>query len=297
MFLDLTRAIREEVVTLLFHAEVTPTRAQQLQAAQGPDGGGNGALSYEHQSLAGAEAILAAGGTSTAAVPVTRAAEGSRRRSRRSRRSTPRSRTSAGTTPAGAAPARSSRSATAPERAPEPATRRRRDPARAARRGKHVAGVRSGPRGRRDTARFTLIPSRADRDVPAPWLARYEGGWEDGSAPGSRSARGAGGDPRLRGDRPARPRRARGRDRLRRRARGARPRRRPGRVDLLTAGASTSWGSALELRIDPANEPSARIAERAGYRLEGALRNDVLQGRPPRPTSTIWARLATRLIS
>jgi preprotein translocase subunit SecA len=69
MFLELTRAIREEVVTLLYHAEVTPDdgSAQQLQAAQGPDGGGNGALSYEHQSLAGAEAILAAGGTSTAA--------------------------------------------------------------------------------------------------------------------------------------------------------------------------------------------------------------------------------------
>src|SRR4029078_10536590 len=69
MFLELTRAIREEVVTLLYHAEVTPDdgSAQQLQAAPGPDGGGNGALSYEHQSLAGAEAILAAGGTSTAA--------------------------------------------------------------------------------------------------------------------------------------------------------------------------------------------------------------------------------------
>jgi preprotein translocase subunit SecA len=68
MFLDLTRAIREEVVTLLFHAEVTPDdgTAQQLQG--NPNGsGGNGALSYEHQSLAGAEAILAAGGTSTAA--------------------------------------------------------------------------------------------------------------------------------------------------------------------------------------------------------------------------------------
>src|SRR3954468_23140477 len=69
MFLELNRALREEVVTLLSHAEVTPDdgTAQQLQAAPDSNDGGNGALSYEHQSLAGAEAILAAGGTSTAA--------------------------------------------------------------------------------------------------------------------------------------------------------------------------------------------------------------------------------------
>jgi preprotein translocase subunit SecA len=64
MFLELNRAIREEVVTLLFHAEVTANdvAADQLQqqSANGNDG-----LSYEHQSLAGADAILAAGGTST----------------------------------------------------------------------------------------------------------------------------------------------------------------------------------------------------------------------------------------
>ncbi|MDX6425914.1 MAG: preprotein translocase subunit SecA, partial [Gaiellaceae bacterium] len=68
MFLDLTRAIREEVVTLLFHAEVTPDdgTAAQLQGNPNANGGG-GALSYEHQSLAGTDAILAAGGTSTAA--------------------------------------------------------------------------------------------------------------------------------------------------------------------------------------------------------------------------------------
>jgi preprotein translocase subunit SecA len=69
MFLELNRAIREEVVTLLFHAEVTPDdgTTAQLQPNPGANGGGNGALSYEHKSLAGAEAILAAGGTSTAA--------------------------------------------------------------------------------------------------------------------------------------------------------------------------------------------------------------------------------------
>jgi preprotein translocase subunit SecA len=71
MFQALNGAIREEVVTLLFHAEVTPDdgSAAQLQQPQSPNGGGNGALSYEHESLAGADAILAAGGnaTSTAA--------------------------------------------------------------------------------------------------------------------------------------------------------------------------------------------------------------------------------------
>jgi preprotein translocase subunit SecA len=69
MFLDLNRAIREEVVTLLFHAEITADdgTASQLQGGPQANGGGNGALTYEHQSLAGAEAILAAGGTSTAA--------------------------------------------------------------------------------------------------------------------------------------------------------------------------------------------------------------------------------------
>jgi preprotein translocase subunit SecA len=72
MFQALTGAIREEVVTLIFHAEVTPDdgSAAQLQQPQSPNGGGNGALSYEHESLAGADAILAAGGgtaTSTGA--------------------------------------------------------------------------------------------------------------------------------------------------------------------------------------------------------------------------------------
>jgi preprotein translocase subunit SecA len=65
MFSDLTRAIREEVVTLLFHAEVTADDGSgQLQQSQN---GANGNLSYEHESLAGSDAILAAGGTSTAA--------------------------------------------------------------------------------------------------------------------------------------------------------------------------------------------------------------------------------------
>jgi preprotein translocase subunit SecA len=65
MFLELNRAIREEVVSLLYHAEVTPDDGGLQQPGQ--NGGGNGNMSYEHQSVAGAEAILAAGGTSTLA--------------------------------------------------------------------------------------------------------------------------------------------------------------------------------------------------------------------------------------
>jgi preprotein translocase subunit SecA len=66
MFLELNRVIREEVVALLYHAQVEATDQQALEQQQ--DGRGNGNLNYQHQQLAGAEAIAAAGGVSTAAV-------------------------------------------------------------------------------------------------------------------------------------------------------------------------------------------------------------------------------------
>ncbi|HEX3806133.1 MAG TPA: preprotein translocase subunit SecA [Gaiellaceae bacterium] len=66
MFQELIGAIHEEVVTLLYHAEVTAEQGEQLQQAA-EQYGVNGNMSYEHQSLAGSDAILAAGGTSTAA--------------------------------------------------------------------------------------------------------------------------------------------------------------------------------------------------------------------------------------
>jgi preprotein translocase subunit SecA len=66
MFIDLNHAIQEEVVTLLFHAEVTAEdTAAELQKPGG--NAGNGSLSYEHASLAGADAILAAGNDSSTA--------------------------------------------------------------------------------------------------------------------------------------------------------------------------------------------------------------------------------------
>src|SRR5581483_10138082 len=61
MFQELNRSIREEVVALLFHAEVSAGDGSELQQGAG-ENGSNGSLSYEHESLAGSEAILAAGG-------------------------------------------------------------------------------------------------------------------------------------------------------------------------------------------------------------------------------------------
>jgi preprotein translocase subunit SecA len=61
MFEQLNREIRSEVVSLLFHAEVEAGDAEALEDLQGgweEDGDG---LAYEHQSLAGSEAIAAAG--------------------------------------------------------------------------------------------------------------------------------------------------------------------------------------------------------------------------------------------
>ncbi|MFL5947143.1 MAG: SEC-C metal-binding domain-containing protein, partial [Gaiellaceae bacterium] len=62
MFEELNGEIREEVVRTLFHAEIEVEEAdalQQAQQAQALDGGG---FAYEHESLAGAQAIAAAGG-------------------------------------------------------------------------------------------------------------------------------------------------------------------------------------------------------------------------------------------
>ncbi len=79
MFLELNRVIREEVIAALFHVQVEATdvgtngnggsapNAGPLPAPT-QNGGQQRGLSYDHQSLAGAEAIAAAGGSSTAAI-------------------------------------------------------------------------------------------------------------------------------------------------------------------------------------------------------------------------------------
>jgi preprotein translocase subunit SecA len=58
MFSELGLLIHEEVLTLLFHAIVTPNEAEELQRVDDVDGDG---FAYEHESLAGADAIAAAG--------------------------------------------------------------------------------------------------------------------------------------------------------------------------------------------------------------------------------------------
>ncbi len=56
MFEELGRLIREEVVLTLFHVELAPEEAVDLQPLEGPS-----KLSYAHETAAGADAIAAAG--------------------------------------------------------------------------------------------------------------------------------------------------------------------------------------------------------------------------------------------
>ena len=58
MFEELSVLIREEVLMLLFHAQIEPREAEELIRTDDVDGGG---FAYEHESLAGADAIAAAG--------------------------------------------------------------------------------------------------------------------------------------------------------------------------------------------------------------------------------------------
>jgi preprotein translocase subunit SecA len=60
MFRELGAAIREEVVFHLFHAQLAPEEAAELEQAQS-QGAGNGQVQYEHETLAGSAAIAAAG--------------------------------------------------------------------------------------------------------------------------------------------------------------------------------------------------------------------------------------------
>ena len=144
-----------------------------------------------------------------------------------------------------------------------------------------------------DTARFTRIPTDPDTAFLTRWLARYERAWDDGSAAGFAARDAATGDAvgfaglvqldleKEEGEigyvvAPA----ARGR--------GVAGR----AVRLLTRwGFETVRLQRIELRIDPANEISARIAERAGYRHEGTLRNLYFK-EGLRADVGVWSRLA-----
>jgi preprotein translocase subunit SecA len=76
MFQELGLAIHEEVVLTLFHAQLAPEEADQLQRAQQAAAVNGGGLQYEHEQLAGAEAIAAAGGGAGAAATATLAMTG-----------------------------------------------------------------------------------------------------------------------------------------------------------------------------------------------------------------------------
>ena len=107
MFEELGGAIREEVVTLLSTRRSSPARTRTARAMQPAERRpGSTASQYQHQTIAGADAIAAAGTAATASR--WRRRRGVEQRVERSRRR------SAATTRAGAAAARSSRSATAP---------------------------------------------------------------------------------------------------------------------------------------------------------------------------------------
>jgi preprotein translocase subunit SecA len=67
MFQELNAAIHEEVVATLFHAEIEVEEVDQLHQAQAAQGLDGGAVAYEHESLAGAQAIAAAGAGALAA--------------------------------------------------------------------------------------------------------------------------------------------------------------------------------------------------------------------------------------
>ncbi len=103
MFEELGAIIRDEVVRHLFHVEVQPEEAEQLQPAASPD---SERLSYEHEALAGADAIAAAGGNGSgngggAAFTAARSAR-ARHRSPPASARFPQTRRLAATTPAGA---------------------------------------------------------------------------------------------------------------------------------------------------------------------------------------------------
>jgi RimJ/RimL family protein N-acetyltransferase len=149
-----------------------------------------------------------------------------------------------------------------------------------------------------EVRRFTLVPTNPAPGFVKGWIERYERGWSDGSCAGFsiRDHEAAG----LIGfasivhlDLDAR----------------------EGEIGYLVAPAArgrgvataavlllTRWGfedlglERLELRIDVANEGSVRVAERAGYRLDGVLRSvHFKEGR--RSDTGVWSRLRTDSLS
>jgi RimJ/RimL family protein N-acetyltransferase len=142
-----------------------------------------------------------------------------------------------------------------------------------------------------DIRRFTMVPTRPDRHFAANWVARYERGWAEGSRAGFAILDGDGTIAGFAGifglDEPG--------------AEGeigylvaaeARGRGIAGRsVALLTRWGFDELGlERIELRIDSENAASARVAERAGYHLDGVLRSKHFK-EGLRTDLGIWSRL------
>jgi RimJ/RimL family protein N-acetyltransferase len=143
-----------------------------------------------------------------------------------------------------------------------------------------------------DVVRFTRVPAGADETFVRGWFKRYEDGWGDGSRAGfaivgqDGSVLGFAAIVDLDLDHregeigylvaPA----ARGR--------GIAPR----AVELLTRWGVDELGLLrLELRIDADNPASEKVAQRAGYRLDGVLRN-VHFKEGVRSDVGVWSRLS-----
>ena len=145
-----------------------------------------------------------------------------------------------------------------------------------------------------DTKRFTYLPSNADAQWIEGWLRRYEEGWAAGDRAGfsirdAETGQYLGFAAIVRLDQEGRQGEIGYVVSPHARGRGAAK----AAVDLLTAwGLDTLGLQRLELRIDTDNEPSSRVAERAGYRLDGVLRSLAFkEGR--RTDTSVWSRLPT----
>jgi RimJ/RimL family protein N-acetyltransferase len=140
--------------------------------------------------------------------------------------------------------------------------------------------------------RFTLVPSGADEAFVRGWLGRYEAGWGDASRAGfcvRTASNGAflGFAAVVRLDLGSREGEIGYMIAPAARGRGASAR----AVELLTRWGFDELGlERLELRIDVANTASERVAERAGYRRDGVLRN-VHFKEGLRCDTGIWSRL------
>jgi RimJ/RimL family protein N-acetyltransferase len=142
-----------------------------------------------------------------------------------------------------------------------------------------------------EVCRFTRVPSKPREGFGAEWAARYVQGWQDGSRAGYaiRAVDGAflGLAMFVRLDHEALEgeigyavgSNARGRG-----------------VATVALRVLTAWGFAelglerIELRIDDANEASARVAASCGYTREGILRNTHLK-ETLRGDVGVWSRL------